>query len=51
MTIVELEEELSDEARLALLDLVVRAHVQGRRPGPRLRWDTATETWVPVRTC
>ena len=45
VTVVELEEELSDEARLALLELDIRAQaVRGRR----LRWDAAAGTWVPV---
>jgi hypothetical protein len=44
-TVIELEEGVSDEARLALLDLDIQAEdIRGHR----LKWDTALNAWVPV---
>jgi hypothetical protein len=45
VTVVELEEGLTDEARLALLDLDIEAEAMR---GQRLRWDTTAGVWVPV---
>jgi hypothetical protein len=43
VTVVELNESLSDEAKLALLDLDIRAeNIRGRR----LTWDTDAGVWV-----
>jgi hypothetical protein len=44
-TVIEVDEDLPDEARLALLDLdvgndVVRGH--------RLRWDAQARAWQPI---
>jgi len=45
VTILELEEGLPDEARLALLDLDIEA--QAIR-GHRLTWNAEAEAWVPT---
>jgi hypothetical protein len=43
VTVLELEEELSDEARLALLDLDIKADAVR---GHRLAWNTETQAWM-----
>jgi hypothetical protein len=44
-TVIELEEGVPDEARLALLDLNIEAEdIRGHR----LRWDAALSAWAPI---
>jgi|SRR5580704_14210949 hypothetical protein len=45
VTVLELEDDLPDEARLALLELDIKQQaVRGRR----LTWNAAAQAWLPV---